>query len=154
MPTVSDNTPPSSTPNTPDLLHAVASETPPPAVPSAAMQPINMLDQVIAASANTPPNQPETPPAVVTLPQKKIVTPGQILRMIGALFFVSLVFFGSFLAYIVFNPGQAKFFINFGINPADVATLLSSLVNGIFGALSFVLSTLFIYTLFKAYLSK
>jgi hypothetical protein len=118
------------------------------------MQPINMLDQVIAASANTPPNQPETPPAVVTLPQKKIVTPGQILRMIGALFFVSLVFFGSFLAYIVFNPGQAKFFINFGINPADVATLLSSLVNGIFGALSFVLSTLFIYTLFKAYLSK
>ncbi len=145
---------PASSKSSPDTLQTVVSEIPPPAVPTDSTQPLNMLDQVIASSASTPPNQPETPPAVAALPQKKIVTPGQILRMIGALFFVSLVFFGSFLAYIVFNPGQAKFFINFGINPADVASLLSSLVNGIFGALSFVLSTLFIYTLFKAYLSK
>lgn len=117
-----------------------------------ASAPLNMLEQVIASAAVTP-NGSVLPP-VVPLPVKKVVTPGQILRMMGALFFVSLVFFGSFLAYIVFNPGQAKFFINFGINPADVASLLSNLVNGIFGTLSFVLSTLFIYTLFKAYLTK
>lgn len=82
------------------------------------------------------------------------MTLGQILQMIGGLFFVSLIFFGSFLAYVVFNPDQARFFINFGINPSDVASLLSQLVNGIFGSLSFALSVVFAYSLFKVYLSK
>ena len=86
--------------------------------------------------------------------KKKTITPAQILRMIGGLLFVGMILFGSFLSYIVFNPGQAKFFINFGINPSDVASLLSKLVNGIFGSLSFILSVLFAYFLFKVYLSK
>lgn len=74
--------------------------------------------------------------------------------MIGGLLFVSLILFGSFLAYIVFNPDKAKFFINFGINPADVASLLSKLVNGIFGSLSFALSVLFAFVLFRVYQAK
>lgn len=67
------------------------------------------------------------------------MTPGQIAKIIGALFLVALVFFASFLAYVVFNPTEAKFFLTFGINLADVASLLQRLVNGIFGAITFVL---------------
>ncbi len=77
-----------------------------------------------------------------------------MFQAIGALLFVALVFFGSFLAYIVFNPAQARFFNTFGINTADVASLLSTLVNGIFGSLTFILSCLFVYFLFRTYLSK
>lgn len=85
---------------------------------------------------------------------KNPVTPAQIMRIIGGLFFVALIFFGSFLAYIVFNPEQARFFISFGINPADIATLLVKLVNGIFGSLTAGLSILFMYFLFRWYITK
>jgi chitodextrinase len=85
---------------------------------------------------------------------KNPITPAQIMRIIGGLFFVALVFFGSFLAYIVFNPEQARFFISFGINPADIATLLVKLVNTIFGSLTAGLSILFMYFLFRWYITK
>jgi len=39
------------------------------------------------------------------------------LRIVGAIILVASIFFGAFLSYIVFNPGQAGFFISFGINP-------------------------------------
>ncbi len=146
-------------------------------IPSAALPPVtaipvvdsennaSILDQVLASagpsvsvspsvSPRTPVSDgaiPPTPPIVV---KKNPVTPAQIMRIMWALLFVSLIFLGSFLAYIVFNPDQAKFFINFGINPADVKALLSTLVNGIFGTLTFTLSIVFIYCLFKSYLSK
>lgn len=67
---------------------------------------------------------------------------------------VALIFFGAFLAYIVFNPGQATFFISFGINPGDIARLLKQLVSGIFGVVTFILSVVWIIYLFKAILTK
>ncbi len=76
------------------------------------------------------------------------------MKILGALFLVSLIFFGSFLAYIVFNPGQARFFIRFGINPSQVASLLSNLVNGIFGSITFILSVTWVIFLFRAIITK
>lgn len=53
-----------------------------------------------------------------------------VLKAIGALIVVLIIFFGSFLAYIVFHPEQAYFFVNiFGINPNDIATILKKLIN-------------------------
>jgi len=92
------------------------------------------------------------------VPGKKMVRPpmkaGEFMRIIGAILLVAFIFFGAFLAYIVFNPGQAQFFISFGINPADIASLLRNLVSGIFGALTFVLSIWWIILLFRAILTK
>jgi len=150
-------TPATSVPvSTPVTSEVPAPATPAPAIPgtpaaptvSTAIPAASVIPQGVPPAPPVPP-VPPTPPAV-----KKTITPGQILRIVGGLLFTSLIFLGSFLAYIVFNPDQARFFINFGINPADVATLLSSLVNGIFGILSFVLSVLFAYFLFKVYISK
>lgn len=76
------------------------------------------------------------------------------MKIIGALFLVALIFFGSFLAYIVFNPGEARFFIRFGINPSQVASLLSNLVNGIFGSITFILSVTWMIFLFRAIITK
>ena len=67
---------------------------------------------------------------------------------------VALIFFGAFLAYIVFNPGQASFFISFGINPSDIARLLRQLVSSIFGIVTFIVSIIWIIYLFKAILTK
>lgn len=79
---------------------------------------------------------------------------GDFLRIVGAILLVSFIFFGAFLAYIVFNPGQAQFFLSFGINPSDIASLLQNLVNGIFGMITFVLSVGWIILLFRAILTK
>lgn len=67
---------------------------------------------------------------------------------------MTLIFFGTFLAFIVFNPGQAQFFIGFGINPGDIASLLKRLVSGIFGGTTFLLSIAWIIFLFRAILTK
>lgn len=63
---------------------------------------------------------------------KKSMSAGTFLRIVGAILLVALIFFGAFLSYIVFNPGQAQFFISFGINPGDIARLLRQLVSAIF----------------------
>lgn len=76
------------------------------------------------------------------------------MKILGAIFLVALIFFGSFLAYIVFNPGEARFFIRFGINPSQVASLLSNLVNGIFGSITFILSVTWVIFLFRAIITK
>lgn len=52
------------------------------------------------------------------------------------------------------NPGQASFFIAFGINPGDIARLLKQLVSAIFGIVTFVLSIVWIIYLFRAILTK
>lgn len=71
--------------------------------------------------------------------------------MIGAIIAVSIIFFGSFLAYIVFNPQQAYFFVNiFGINPTDIAIILKRLINISFGTIIFISSIIWIITLFQA----
>lgn len=80
--------------------------------------------------------------------------PIDFLKIVGALFLAALIFFGSFLAYVVFNPEQAKFFVEFGINRADIQTLLARLVNGIFGTITFALSIVFFITLFRAIVTK
>lgn len=88
----------------------------------------------------TPPKKPREP-----------MPPGMILKAIGALFFVAIIFFGSFLAYIVFNPDQAYFFVNvFGINPNDLAGVLKKLINGSFWIIILVLSVVWIISLFRA----
>ncbi len=89
-------------------------------------------------------------------PKKKrtSLTPIQILKIVWALFLVALIVFWSFLAYIVFNPAQAKFFLAFGINLADVASLLQHLVNGIFWAITFVLCVVWAIFLFRAIITK
>jgi len=74
-----------------------------------------------------------------------------ILKFIGVLLLVGVIFFGSFLAYIVFNPAQAQFFVTmFRINPDDIASLLTKLLNGSFGILILSLSILWIISLFRA----
>jgi PKD repeat protein len=140
---------------------ANASPTQPPGINSTPVNPIWLPVNSSPATGTSPssvgmPTSGTVVPPVSVKPQikKNPITPGQIVQMLGALLFVALVFFGSFLAYIVFNPAQARFFNTFGINTLDVASLLSQLVNGIFGSLTFILSCLFAYFLFRTYLAK
>lgn len=86
--------------------------------------------------------------------KKKPITPGEFFRIVIAILFVSLIFFGSFLSYVVFNPDQAQFFISFGISPADIATLLKKLVRVVFGVITLALSVVWIIQLFRAFLTK
>ena len=67
---------------------------------------------------------------------------------------MALIFFASFLGYIAFNPGQAQFFITFGINPADIKVILQKLVNAIFGTITFLFSIVWIIYLFRAIRTK
>lgn len=82
------------------------------------------------AQITTSQESPATPQAVKK--PKKPMSTSDFLRIVGAIMLVALIFFGAFLAYIVFNPGQATFFISFGINPGDIARLLKQLVSWIF----------------------
>lgn len=87
-------------------------------------------------------------------PKKQPMKAGDFLRIIGAVFLVTLIFFGAFLAYIVFNPWQAYFFLGLGINPGDIASLLHKLVNAIFGTATFFVSVVWVIFLFRAILTK
>lgn len=76
---------------------------------------------------------------------------GLIVKFIGTLLLIATIFFGSFLAYVVFNPDQAGFFVTvFGINPSDVANILKKLINGIFGIIAAVVAIIWIISLFRA----
>lgn len=129
-----------------------------------------MLDAIIASSHNPapdtgmtgqggtlPPSPPNgvdpapgnTPPA--PKPPKQRASAGTIFKMIGSLILVSIIFFGAFLTYIVFNPGNAAFFINiFGIDPEDVAILLKNLINISFGIIFGILAIVWVISLFRA----
>lgn len=73
------------------------------------------------------------------------------LKLLGSIFFVTVIFFGSFLAYIILNPSEALFFINiFSIDPKDIASLLRKLINGSFGTMMLVTSVVWIISLFRA----
>lgn len=82
------------------------------------------------------------------------MSPKDFLRFVGAIVGVGLIVFGSFLAYVVFNPEQAQFFISLGINPADIQNFLKQLVTIIFGVITATLSIVWMVTLFKAILTK
>lgn len=75
-------------------------------------------------------------------------------KIFWAIFLVSVIFFWTFLAYIVFNPGQAQFFLSLWISPQDIKSLLEKLVNISFGAFTFAFSIIWIIFLFKAILTK
>lgn len=98
---------------------------------------------------------PDAPPSESTkkIPKKSINT-GTFLRLVWAMLLVTLIFFGAFLAYIVFNPGQASFFLSLGINPGDITIWLQQLVRAIFGIATFILAVVWIIYLFKAILTK
>lgn len=79
-------------------------------------------------SGNSNPGSPEKPKI-----KKEPISMAVFLKLIGSLLVISIIFFGSFLAYIAFNPSQAIFFINtFNIDPGDVQNLLKKLINGSF----------------------
>jgi drug/metabolite transporter (DMT)-like permease len=79
------------------------------------------------------------------------MTASTVLKLIGSLLLVAVIFFGSFLAYVVFNPDQAAFFVNiFGINPNDIKDLLKSLINGSFGITVLIFSIVWLASLFRA----
>ena len=88
--------------------------------------------------------------AIVKKPRDPM-TAGMVLKLIGSLLFIAIIFFGSFLAYIVFNPDQASFFVTiFGISPNDIQKLLKTLINSSFWMTVLVFSMVWITSLFKA----
>ncbi|MDP2104049.1 MAG: PKD domain-containing protein, partial [Candidatus Gracilibacteria bacterium] len=136
----------------PSLLSEILSS----ATPSHGREEVDLMTPFIAeegtgqGASATPGSKGGGVKKVARVPMKT----GDFLRIVGAILLVSFIFFGAFLAYIVFNPGQAQFFLSFGINPSDIASLLQNLVNGIFGMITFVLSVGWIILLFRAILTK
>lgn len=120
----------------------------------------SLLDQIIASSkeetnnvlSNNIVNNQET--TLIQNPEekaKKSIDTATAFKFIGALLLVILIFFGSFLTYVVFNPDQANFFVNvFGVDPNDIANILRELIKYSFGTITFFLSIGFVITLFKA----
>ncbi len=119
----------------------------------------SLLDQILAnnESTNQNPVNPVTANGMPPEPKppkkpREPMSTATILKLIGTLFLVFLIFMGMFLAYIVFNPDQAGFFVSvFGILPSDVANVLSGLINVSFGILSTIISIVFIVALFRAF---
>lgn len=123
--------------------------------------PVDLLDDSFIPGVSKEETTSEIPSSeqipvseAVQKPKKKSMSTGTFLRIVGAILLVALIFFGAFLSYIVFNPGQASFFISFGINPGDIARLLKQLVSAIFGVVTFMLSVVWIVYLFRAILTK
>jgi hypothetical protein len=116
----------------------------------------SMLEKILQTaqeSQNTTPETLSTPSQNIPSPQKprEPLPPGTVLKAIGAITFAALIVFASFLAYIVFNPGDAQFFVSmFGINTKDVANILRKLINGSFGIIILILSIGWIIALFRA----
>ena len=93
-----------------------------------------LLDKIIATANDASENQVNSeilnPPENAQKKPREPLPPATILKGILAMVFVALIVFASFLAYIVFNPGDAQFFVSmFGIDTKDVANLLRRLIN-------------------------
>jgi len=124
----------------------------------------SLLSQILESANNTPDevNQDientSPPQANQTLDNsktaKQTAKKQDFVKIFWAIFLVSVIFFGSFLAYIVFNPGQAQFFLSLGISPQNIKSLLEKLVNIAFGTVTFAFSIIWIIFLFKAILTK
>lgn len=129
----------------------------------------SLLDQIIKTSNNTSiwweldnvtiktgdTSQLDTTMSWDSIPPSKKprdpMTAGMVIKIIASLLLVAVIFFGSFLAYIAFNPEQAGFFVKiFRINPNDIQDLLKNLINGSFGIIVLILSIVWIVSLFKA----
>lgn len=86
--------------------------------------------------------------------KKQLAKKQDFFKIFWAIFLVSIIFFGTFLAYIVFNPESAQFFLSLGISPQDIKSLLEKLVNISFWTVTFAFSIVWIIFLFKAILTK
>lgn len=106
-------------------------------------KPPSLLEEILAKSGQTPTPTPEiTATHSQEAPEKKEetikkpkepITFATFAKLVGTLFFVAIIFLGSFLAYIAFNPDQAVFFAKiFNIHLEDIKWWLSNLVNGSF----------------------
>ena len=92
------------------------------------------------------------PGAIPPKKPREPISMALFMKIIGSLLFVAIIFFGSFLAYIAFNPAQAVFFTNtFNIDPNDVQNLLKKLINGSFGFIMIIVSIVWIISLFRAF---
>lgn len=101
----------------------------------------------IPANIETEENKPSGPKK----PQEPISIE-TFLKLAASIFFVAVVFLGSIGAYVVLNPEDAVFLIkNLNINPNDVAIRLKQLINGTFWSIMFVLSIVWIISLFRAF---
>jgi PKD repeat protein len=121
--------------------------------------PPSLLDQIIKTSHESPHGDTDMalqmseaiPPVITPKKPRDPMTAGTVLKLIGSLLLVAVIFFGSFLAYVVFNPDQAAFFVNiFGIDPNDIQNLLKWLINGSFGITVLIFSIVWIGSLFRA----
>lgn len=119
----------------------------------------SLLNEILQnQQQNTPPITESTipqgsNPEMSPTPKKprEPISFADFMKFAGALLFVAAVFFGSFLAYIVINPEQAMFLENmFGIQRDAISILLKKLINGSFGLIMFVVSVVWIITLFRA----
>lgn len=133
-------TPPDSTPSLLSDIIKAAQESDTQEVSPSPTQVGSTLPSGSTPSDSQSPKKPREP-----------LPPGTILKAIGALLFTGIIFFASFLAYIVFNPGEAQFFITmFGIDAKDVANILRKFINGSFGIIILALSILWLIALFRA----
>ncbi len=128
----------------------------------------SMLDQIIQTAresnstnesiTNNPTNTTDGNASWVNntapLPPKKPrdpVTAGTVIKMIGSLLLVSIIFFWSFVAYIAFNPNEAVSIMNLvGIDQKDVAEKLWKFILWSFSTIFVILSTIWIISLFRA----
>lgn len=140
--------------HTPENTSASRTEKPEWA-PSSKMQP-QQKDTSMLASLLIDSERPENTPQITEwvntteIITKRPMDAVTFFRLLGAIFFTALIFFGSFLAYIVFNPDKAQFFLLFGIEMQDVKMLLANLVNGIFSTVVVLISILFVFLVFRA----
>jgi PKD repeat protein len=131
-------------------------DTPIPPEPEKKKESTSLLSDILSASAKKIASEEST-----TLPKtentnnkvkREPISPALFLKLIGSLLFISIIFFGSFLAYIAFNPDQAVFFTRtFNIDPNDVQNLLKKLINVSFWFVMVITSIAWIVSLFRAF---
>lgn len=126
-------------------------------------KPPSLLEEILAKSGQSPTPAAETEGTkleenivqkeVTTIKKpKEPITFATFAKLIGTLFFVAIIFLGSFLAYIAFNPDQAVFFAKiFNIHLEDIKWWLSNLINGSFWTIIFFISIAWMVSLFRAF---
>ncbi|EKE30011.1 MAG: hypothetical protein ACD_2C00061G0006 [uncultured bacterium (gcode 4)] len=87
-------------------------------------------------------------------PEKKKKSNADFWRIFGSIWLAWVVLFSAFIAYVVFNPDQAQFFISLWINPQDIKNLLGKLVDYSFWLLTAVMSIISLIFLFTAFATK
>ncbi len=136
-------------------------ETPPEKKQEPTQKPISLLDEILAKSGEISSKAsisgenteiPKTPENKAPKKPREPISFATFMKLAGTLLFIAIIFLGSFLAYIAFNPDQAVFFARiFHINLEDIKWWLSHLVNWSFGIIFFCISIVWIITLFRAF---